>query len=103
MRARKARVSRRELRQRGGLGHRHQARDRATARAPRRQRHLHQRDGEREDEGEMSELDDHGLCARVDSLSPCHFGMAERVRGEGQKLAPAPAREPPLTPTLSPR
>ena len=50
----------RELGQGGGLGDLHQARI-AGAGAPGRQRHLHQRHGEREDDGEMSEFDDHAV------------------------------------------
>jgi hypothetical protein len=51
-----------ELDEGGRLGDGHQARI-ALPRAPRGQRHLHQRRGEREDEGEMSCLDDHGAAA----------------------------------------
>ncbi len=47
-----------ELAQRGGLGHRHQARI-AHMRAPRRHHHLQDGDEQRQDEREMPQLDDH--------------------------------------------
>ncbi len=55
-----------ELGERGGLGDLHEA-GVAGAGAPGRQRHLHQRHGEREQDGEMSDLDDHGVIPRPGS------------------------------------
>ena len=49
-----------ELGEGGGLGHRHQL-PIAALRPPGRQRHLHQRGGQGENEGKMSKLYDHGL------------------------------------------
>ena len=93
-----------ELDEGGRLGDGHQALV-ALLRAPRGQRHLHQRGGKREDEGEMSELDDHGRRrapagrARTDPLSPCLFGNGERVRVRGgdtrrRSLVAAPHPDP---------
>ena len=81
-----------ELGKRGRLGDGHQARI-AAARAPRRQRHLHQRHGERQDEGEMSELDDHGAAHSLGAPGiPTARALrpGEKVQGDGATSARSP-------------
>ena len=101
-----------ELGDRGRLGDLHEA-NVAGARAPKRQRHLHQRHDEGQQDGEMSELDDHGRAPVLGVHEfplpmPLRHGERVRVRGgQGHRGALGP----PLTScrrhgsamTLSPR
>ena len=71
----------RELGQRGAAADAHQAAV-ADARAPERHDGLGERCGEREDEGEMADLDDHGLATSSPSCQrPCFFSASTTSRG----------------------
>ena len=90
----------RELGERGGLGDLHQA-GIAGVRAPGGQHHLHQRHGEGQHDGEMSEFDDHGACARR-IRSPRAYAVSRHgdgVRGGGNPRRPTFCRSPPPWPS----
>ena len=70
-----------ELGQRGATADAHQAAV-ADASAPERHDRLGERRGEREDEGEMADLDDHCVAAVVPSCQrPCFLSASTTSRG----------------------
>ena len=84
MRARKARATRTSWTSAAGSATAI-SRSSPAARAPGRQHHLHDGDAERQDKGEMSELDDHGAAA----LPPVARGWVSGATDQGWVIADA--------------
>ena len=69
-----------ELGERGALPHAHQGRI-ADVRAPGGDESLRQRRAERENEGEMTDLDNHLALASPSCHRPCFFSASTTSRG----------------------